>query len=390
MTKKNQIVLVFVGSYFPGFKAGGLVRAIKNTVIHLKRDFDFKIITRDRDVGDTFPYQNILRAKWVDGDSESIYYIPKEKQSIISLMRIINKVSSDVIYLNSFFDPISIKIILLLKLNLVPTRKAVVAPRGEFEWPSLKQKYFKKYIYMLFAKYFKLYKNIVWHASCEQESFDIFKYMQRDGGPIQIETVADLPPDLSIIQEKYCSVPGTENYGRLKIIFLSRISPEKNLDIALRILGNLTECVDFDIYGPAENTKYWERCQNLIAKLPSNIVVNYRGSVPAERVTQIFEGYDLFLFPTGGEAWGHVIAESLIAGTPVLVSKNTPWTKLEELGFGWDIDLGDIHKFASTISNFSKITITERLKIRKLIQAKIGVYLLNPEILEKNKNLLSA
>jgi hypothetical protein len=42
--------------------------------------------------------------------------------------------------------------------------------------------------------------------------------------------------------------------------------------------------------------------------------------------------YDLFLFPTLGENYGHVISEALASGCPVVISDQTPWRNLEAEG----------------------------------------------------------
>ena len=38
----------------------------------------------------------------------------------------------------------------------------------------------------------------------------------------------------------------------------------------------------------------------------------------------MFQEYDLLFLPTKGENFGHVILESMSAGTPVLISDTTP------------------------------------------------------------------
>jgi glycosyltransferase involved in cell wall biosynthesis len=111
------------------------------------------------------------------------------------------------------------------------------------------------------------------------------------------------------------------------------------------MLEGVSGDVALDIYGPAEDTDYWEECEGLIAALGANIRVRYLGKIEHERVGQIFAEHDLFLFPTLGENYGHVIWESLVSGCPVLISDQTPWRGLEKEGVGWDIPLGDTARF---------------------------------------------
>jgi glycosyltransferase involved in cell wall biosynthesis len=77
--------------------------------------------------------------------------------------------------------------------------------------------------------------------------------------------------------------------------------------------------------------------------------VRYEGEIAHERVGQVFAEHDLFLFPTLGENFGHVIAEALLAGCPVLTSDQTPWRNLETLGVGWDIPLSNTERFRSVL-----------------------------------------
>jgi glycosyltransferase involved in cell wall biosynthesis len=59
--------------------------------------------------------------------------------------------------------------------------------------------------------------------------------------------------------------------------------------------------------------------------------------------------HKLFLIPTLGENFGHVIFESLAVGCPVLISDRTPWRGLEEKGVGWDVPLGDVARFRAIL-----------------------------------------
>ncbi len=112
----------------------------------------------------------------------------------------------------------------------------------------------------------------------------------------------------------------------LRMVFLSRISPMKNLDYLLRILKKVTRQMDVSLYGTLENAEYWAECERLIQELPSHIVVHYYGEVNPRDVHNVFAEHDVFFFPTRGENFGHVIFESLSVGTSVVLSDQTPWT----------------------------------------------------------------
>jgi len=94
----------------------------------------------------------------------------------------------------------------------------------------------------------------------------------------------------------------------------------------------------FDIYGTLEDLKYWNECQELIKKLPDNIKVKYMGIVKPDMVVPVFSFYDLFLFPSGGENYGHVIAESLTAERCPHKRQNS-LKNLQKDNIGWDFSL---------------------------------------------------
>jgi glycosyltransferase involved in cell wall biosynthesis len=104
-----------------------------------------------------------------------------------------------------------------------------------------------------------------------------------------------------------------------------------------------------EIYGMIEDEQYWRECQALIKRLPSHITVTHHGGVHPEHVQSAFASFHFFLFPTRGENFGHVIVESLLAGTPVLISDRTPWGALELASAGWCTPLSDVKRWVELL-----------------------------------------
>jgi glycosyltransferase involved in cell wall biosynthesis len=121
--------------------------------------------------------------------------------------------------------------------------------------------------------------------------------------------------------------------------------------------------------------------------LPNNVRVNYIGIVRPHEVLATFSKYDLFFFPTSGENYGHVIAESLMAGTPVLISNKTPWQALQRDGLGWDVQLESTDAFVEIIEYLNSERIVVRGQMRNTIRKTIKMKLLTPSTLEANKRL---
>jgi glycosyltransferase involved in cell wall biosynthesis len=143
-----------------------------------------------------------------------------------------------------------------------------------------------------------------------------------------------------LIRENETSLPAraTPALGNqrdtLHMVFLSRVSPKKGLDVLLAALRNVSQPVTLDIYGPEEDVAYSARCHQIAESLPDHVLCRFKGPVPVAQVRETFAQYDLFVLPTAGENFGHVIAESLSVSCPVMCADTTPWSRLLAAGGG--------------------------------------------------------
>ena len=352
-------IFTLIKNYYPSYRAGGPVKSIRQMVDKLSINLNFSVLCADRDLGDKNSFSNIEVNSWQAVDNSLVMYLAPETLSLKHITHVINTAEFDVLYLNSFFDfNFTIKPLLARRFSLVKPCPVVLAPRGEFSSGALALKPFKKKLFIKLSSWLGLYCGIIWQASSELEKQDIISALSID--PSSIFIAKDLPPKVSVSIGGLALKPNEI----CKIVFLSRISPMKNLDFALQVLGKVESTLVFDIYGPIEDKEYWQACLDLIEKLPSNIVVNYCGAVTPDQVADVFSGYDLFFFPTRGENYGHVIAESLSVGTPVLLSDQTPWQNLENDKLGWDLPL-DLVLFARKIEEVANMDAESRLSWRQ-------------------------
>ena len=342
MTKRT--ILISVAAYLPGFKAGGPVRSVANLVAHLGDEYQFNIITADRDFGEIEPYSDIEPGRWYRvGKAEVCYLAPKQLR-LRTLAQLLRATPHDVLYLNSFLDPrFTTRLLLAQRLWLAPRCQVVLAPRGEFSSGALSLKASKKRAFRAASGLLGLHRGLIWQASSEAEAEDIRRTMEHVASDIRIAPV--LP--------RAAAAPRPVRAGRgggpLRIAFLGRIAPMKNLLFALEVLGRVRAPVAFSIFGPREDAVYWARCARAIAELPPHVSVTVHGPIPAETVSESLAGHDLFFLPTLGENFGHVIAEALQAGLPLLISDQTPWRRLAQQGLGWDLPLSDQQAFAAAI-----------------------------------------
>ena len=361
-------------------------------VQQLGHEFDFKIITSDRDLGDKRPYPSLCSNQWVHCGLAQVYYIDTASFSKLGILSVIRSIKFDVLYLNSFFSfQFSILPSFARKIGLIKAPQVVIAPRGEFSTGALKIKIFKKLPYITVVKLLSVYDDFLWHASTKFELDDIYNLFSKRKIDAKIAQVAcDLPePCLAI--EPCAEVLKNEALQSisLRVCFLSRISPMKNLDYAISVLSKVSAQVDFCIYGPKESSEYWAVCKRLLQNLPKNIMWRYGGALANDEVKNILAHFDLFFVPTRGENFGHVFQEALSAGVPILVSDQTPWRDLHQKNIGWDIPLDQPERFVEVINNHSKSDINKRTAMRVACKKFALENANNVVVLEANRSLFN-
>ena len=384
--KKNKkpIILVFIANYLPGFKYGGILVTVSNTIDHLNEEFEFKIITRDRDLNSRKPYEGIIYHEWQNIGNAKVRYLKPKDINFKYLISLIRDTDYDLIHLNSFFDSIfTLKIVLARKLKLVSDKPMIIAPRGELMDGDFNRKFLKKFLFVKLALFTGFYDKLIWQASNELESESFKKTMNVKSDLISI--AGDLPTKKYLTKISNIKPVKIIKSNKLKIVFLNRLTREKNLDYALEVLKKLEANIIFDIYGPKQDEKHWSECEDLINSINKKTKVTYKGVVAPNNVIEIFGQYDLFFHPTRGENYGHTIVESLIAGTPVLMSKGTTqWDNIEDEGMGWVVSLSDLDLFVKKIKRLMNEDSEIRFKRRELISSKIKDFLINPDILKQN------
>jgi len=336
-------VLIFTQYFLPAYKAGGPINTIANLVKYV--DEDFYIITRDRDLGEKTPFENIDLNKWITFPNYSIYYANKSSLRCWNIASIIKRSDIDLIYLNSFYSyRFSIQIILIKYFGIIK-KPLLLAPKGEFSPGFLDQKKYKKKVYIFLSKLFHFYEKIYWHASTEHEKNNIVEKFPK------FENNVFIAEDISVIKKYSIEERIAKNSGELKICFISRIHPMKNLLGLVRILAKLDSeiKIQFHIYGPIHDGEYWKQIESKLVGLNKNISWKYFGPIPQEKVTKLFLRYHLLFLPTFGENYGHIILEALSAGCLVLISDRTPWNSINNYNFGRAFNLKDEQNFLDYI-----------------------------------------
>jgi glycosyltransferase involved in cell wall biosynthesis len=374
-----------ISYYLPGRRAGGPLRTLANMVERLGDDFAWSIITSDRDLGSTTPYPDTPTETWLRVGRAAVMYVPPRRQSARLLVDRVRALRPDVLYLNSLFNArLTLPLLALRRTSphfRVPT---IIAPRGVFAPAALARGRLKKTLFLHAASRAGLFRDVLWQASCSHEADDIRRVL---GAATRI----GIAPDLT----HAATSPGNNGRpakrpGKLRLVFLGRIAPIKNLHACLTMLEGLHAKVEFDVCGPIEDPRYWRRCQALAARLGANVAVRHMGVVAHDRVADMLAGYDGLLLPTLGENFGHAIVEALAAGCPAIISDRTPWRDLPRRLAGWDLPLENVGAFRAALSRLANMDEPEHASWRHGAQAFGRAVVGNAEDLERNRQLLFA
>lgn len=351
-------VLIFSGVFLPGYKGGGPIKTIKNLFDQAGKDISFKLVTSDRDLGDEKPYNSVTIGKWNKVGNATVFYAQPGKQGYCQIARILKEKKHDVVYLNSFFSPrFSLYPLLLAKAFRQPV---LLSPRGEFSEGALELKRLKKQLFIAVYKFFRLHTGIVFQVSSKFEERDL----RRALGPKVDVRIAE-----NIGAQEFGDAEHERALDVLRVIFVSRISPIKNLLIALESLRKVRHPITYDIYGPVEDETYWDKCHKVIESLPDHIQVTHKGSLQPSDVVKTMRGYDAFYLPTKGENYGHAIAEAICAGLPILISDTTPWRNLQEQGIGWDLPLNNPNAFTAVLDELAAMPPDQHHQMRQNVLA---------------------
>jgi glycosyltransferase involved in cell wall biosynthesis len=334
-------LLIITRWYLPAVKSGGTVRSVVALVNGLKKEFEITILTSNKDLGATEPYENIEFDTILKNNGVDIIYL--SKINISNVYRYTKSIEPDIIYINSFFD-ITTQSIMFLKFFKLINQKIILAPRGELANGALSIKSSKKRVYISIVKFLNLFKGITFHATSQEEVENIKKIFPSNYIEL-IQNVKEENQNNFILPHK--------KKNQLKMVFISRIAPVKNLDFALNILKNIKieGSLIFDIYGPDEDKEYWAECQKIIEYIPNNIAISYKGFVEPSMIKSTLAKYHIFFLPTKGENFGHAIVEAMQVGLIPLISNKTPWQNLENLNAGYSLPLNSPENFYRAIEN---------------------------------------
>ena len=380
-TMSKPQVLAFIDWYKPFYKAGGPVRSMVNLVDHLHDRVDFHIVTGDRDYTAGSSPKELVRDIWTTKDAgERVWHASPKLRTLKQWKALLHERAWDVVYINGLYSKWST--IAPLWILRGSKQRRIVAVRGMLAAGAMEQSPAKKRAFLLAMKTTGCFKGVEFQATNSEEEADILRWVGRNAK-------VHLVPNLGRKVEVKAPASIVKEAGKLRLVSVARISPEKNTLFALERLQGLRGSVRFDLYGTVYDQAYFKRCQDAVSKLPPNIDVHWHGHIEQERVAgALAEAHALYM-PSMGENFGHTLLEALIAGRPLLISDRTPWKELERKQAGWDLPLEDPKRFEETLQRLVDMSPTDHSALVGGASELGARYLSDPAGVQRNLALFS-
>lgn len=359
-------LLIMASLFYPQKNGGGPPVSIMNVVQVIKDEFEIFIISKNHEVGLTEKLAGIEQG-WTTYDFGKVYYFNHGNHTVQNVFQLIREINPDVIYQNSFFSFDDVIPVLLYKKRNKQVG-LVIAPRGEMCENRFAVGKIKKEVYIKTLKLLGLLKNVKYQATGDEEKHDIERYLG-----VESENIYNIN-NFSVADENaVCKLE--KQVGVLKLCFIARIQDTKNLLYGIERLKKVCGQVEYDVYGPIENKEYYEKCFSV--KLPTNVRVNYCGTVNHDDVGKVVSQYHVYYMPTIGENYGHSIVESMLYARPVVISNMTPWTSINEVSGGYAIPLEQPEIFEQKLNELCQMDDGEYQKMcavaKKYICEKLNI-----------------
>jgi glycosyltransferase involved in cell wall biosynthesis len=286
-------------------------------------DLDFKIITSNSDINNV-PLKNIAANEWTDFNIHTKVFYGDKQFSTLKQVQLLKSLKA-----NAFFI-IGIYSFRFTILPILFSRSAniILSARGMLHPPALRQKGFKKKLYLAFLKPILKWKKVSFHATDETEKLHIHTAI---GNQAKVWVAQNIP---NIRKSNVAN----KSEGDIKLLTVALIGPMKNHLQILKSLQNCKHKVQYDICGPIYFPDYWNECLKIIEQLPSNVKVVHHGPIPPNDLDSFYTNAHVFICPSQSENFGHALFEGLSAGKPLITSTNTPWNNLKKNNVGLNVD----------------------------------------------------
>lgn len=323
--------------------SGGVGSYMQQLSSELGKNVEMHIVTHKSD--DYLPILNSELHFIPDFSIRSMgYYFKKE------WMNCLKSINPDVVQVNGCWRPSTALAIIWAKKN---GYKVVLCPHGMLEPWDIKKNYWTKKLpaLLLYQKRaIKMVDSILATSEAEKRNLINLGYNK---------SVSVIPNGIEIDQT-YIKKSWKINK---QLFFLALLRKNKGADILINAVAKLRNEIKgykVIIAGPVGNGEesYVSYLHDLVKLNKLDNMIVFLGGLYGIEKWNYYQESDIFVLPTLNENFGIVIAESLLAGTPVITCKGAPWPQLESEKIGWWVNR-NVDSVANAISEAIRKTPEE-------------------------------
>lgn len=306
-------------------KFGGPSRSVThilNGLINQNKEFNFNLYTKISEKPIIKKFSN---------PQAKLFFLQNLKFGLAKgLKKEINKKCHKLFHFHGVWNTLLIQVYFISKKKKIPL---IISPRGMMEpWPLYQKKLKKKILRQLIID--RVFKNsFCIHATSESEAYNLRKLGFTN--PIAVIPNGVVIQDFPDYNKKF--------YQKKKLLFLSRIHKKKGIENLI----DAWRLIDFQIKknwfveivgnGRLDYINFLKDKIRLNGLEDSMKILN---PVFGKNKIKLYQSADLFVLPSYSENFGNVVAEALASKVPVITTKGTPWTELDNINAGWCIEIG--------------------------------------------------
>lgn len=333
---------LIIPSFYPAIIFGGPIFSTLNTCKELSKlkNVNISVSTTNTNMHNKLDVKTNKNIKFEDN-----FYVKYYNETIINrfsfqfFFNVYKDIKgSDIIHIQGIFDtptPISLIYAKILK------KPVILSPRGSLGIWCLDNGNKLKSVWL--NKLLKpLIKNIIWHATAQQEKEEILSiYPDAKVSIIPNGIEFDVFQNSNILSKKeYLNKFTNLDFEPNKIVIsMGRLQKKKGFDILIDSFNEtLNSFPNSVLLIAGSNEGEEENLKKQIKKLNLEKNIFLIGVIAGQEKIDFLANADLFCLPSHNENFGNVYIESLATGTPIVASKMTPWSEVEEYNCGKWVD----------------------------------------------------
>ena len=324
---------LIIPSFYPAVVYGGPIFSTLHTCEELAKldNIEVKVSTTNTNMSSKLDVETNKWKKFSDSFFVKYYNETKiDKFSFALFMNVYKDIkNADIIHIQSIFNtptPVSLFYAKLFK------KPIILSPRGALGlWCINNGSKFKNIWLNYLLK--PLVRDIMWHATAEQEKNEILSiYPDANVTIIPNGIEYEIFQKSNIFNKKeYLKKYTNKDINADKILVsMGRIQKKKGFDILINSFKNILNVYpDAKLLIAGDDEGEQKTLEAQIRKLDLVYKVFFIGSVSGQEKIDFLANADVFVLPSHNENFGNVYLESLASGTPIVASTNTPWASVE-------------------------------------------------------------